>query len=268
MQAHYSAGLQAHTWLSGPLPSWPCSLRCCVARTFPFLLFFFFSSLARHAHLTPRAAVLVFIRSSSARVLIVGPAGDEAMFFSTWYLGPPVLVLPDSVGFDNGSASLISVTITVSPALNPSIEGLSLSNMSLLSVAVRDCSDVPVGTSVLVERPNATSYVLRSSNATQLTQVLRTVSYYNFQDDMGSATRTVLFTTLDSASVTSVSMAVVRLKPALDIPCATSPTDVDVVFVFDGSSSSSSASFQEASTSFVRSVLSTIPVSSNTVRFV
>jgi hypothetical protein len=233
------------------------------------LLVFSFLSARAHAHLTPpRAAVLVSIRSSSARLLLVGPPGDEATFFSTWYLGPPVLVLPDSVGFDNGSASLVSVTITVTPALNPNIEGLSLSNMSLLSLAVRDCSDVLAGTSVLVERPNATSYVLRSSNATQLAQVLRTASYYNFQDDMGSATRTVLFTTLDSASVTSVSMTVVRLKPALDIPCATSPTDVDVVFVFDGSSSSSSASFQEASTSFVRSVLSTIPVSSNAIRFV
>ena len=53
------------------------------------------------------------------------------MFYSSWFLGQPVLVLPESISFDTGAAALVSVGVVMNPASNAVIEGISLSSIGL-----------------------------------------------------------------------------------------------------------------------------------------
>jgi hypothetical protein len=75
--------------------------------------------------------VLLLAHDVSARVFLFGSASGETTFYSAWFAGQPILALPESIAFDSGTASLVSVLVSMNPASNPLIEGISLSTLGL-----------------------------------------------------------------------------------------------------------------------------------------
>jgi hypothetical protein len=71
--------------------------------------------------------------TSGARLLIKGPSSTPSYSFeSAFYVGPPILALPPSISFDNTSAVINSITISLVSIPSADIEGISFSTLGTL----------------------------------------------------------------------------------------------------------------------------------------
>jgi hypothetical protein len=82
------------------------------------------------AKLLVLVALLSTLRHVTEAVsLLVGPPPTRTSFSATFYPGAPVLILPSSVAFDSSVAPVSSIQISLQPASNPAIEGISFSTL-------------------------------------------------------------------------------------------------------------------------------------------
>ena len=73
------------------------------------------------------AIVAVMLQSAASVKLLVGQAPNTDVFFASYAPSQPVLLVAPTAAFDNPTAQISSVTVTMSPAGDPSVEGVSFS---------------------------------------------------------------------------------------------------------------------------------------------
>ncbi len=127
------------------------------------------------------------------------------------------------------------------------------------------------GTSVVFDNPSDNNFVLRGSGTSpsqsDYLKVLRSVSYYNFNGITTASTRQAVFVTT-SNGVLSASVSAIRLQPIRNLNCTNGTrNNVDVVFLLDSSSNSSSPLFWKQMLFFLPEILEKLPVSSNNYRY-
>jgi hypothetical protein len=114
-------------------------------------------------------------------------------------------------------------------------------------------------------------YVLRGNgvNPSQadFLKVLKTLTYYNFQQISATALRQIVITTTTNANVITASVSNLALRITRNLNCTSAAKNVDLVFLLDSSSVSSSLYFWNKIEAFLAEVLKKIPVSSQNIRF-
>ena len=93
--------------------------QCIILSCLPFCLTFIIDSIF--------GLLLAIAKPSSARTLITGSQSGSSSFNTAFYPGSPVLLLPESISFDTGSAAIANVSVTLSPPVTGTMEGISLS---------------------------------------------------------------------------------------------------------------------------------------------
>ena len=109
--------------------------------------------------------------------------------------------------------------------------------------------------------PSANALV--SPTSADFLQVLKTVTFYNFQAELVAGNRTIIFETVDGDGVSSITTTTLQV---LDDICESSQT-LDVVFVLD-SSSSLGLTHWNAVKNFTAGIVQLLPLSTSSIQFV
>ena len=98
--------------------------------------------------------------------------------------------------------------------------------------------------------------------------VMQSAIYQYTLDILEPQIRSVTIAIFDANGDSTTFTTIIRLKPLPSLPCGIiTPRDVDVVFLLDSSTTSSSSYFWAITRTFTAEVISLLPVSSTRTRF-